>query len=799
MAVAVRSSSLNSNTAAGPTTIVVTKPSGVVDGDVLIAFVSDDSSGNSANLTAPAGWTQTGTTISVAIRTKIFYKVAASEGASYSFGCSNFSSTSSMATIVALTGVSGTTPINTVSLSSDATGTSKSAVAPSITPTAGVGALVCGFVTQGQSSNTAMSTPSGLTSISQSRSPGDSWVGQLEAWKTYTTATATGTQTSTYSVANAWTTFSIALNAAASTPSVTATGAVSLSGSASVTALATPTASGAVTLSGSATATTTPSVTASGSLTLSGSTTASAFTGTSVTASGSLSLGGSTAVSGLTQDIAPRSYAVGSSIASHPTSVSVSAPSGVVDGDLLVAFVAQYLGGTVASISAPAGWTEIGASDAAQTDNSGKVFYKIASSEGVSYSFGCDQLCIAHVVAFSGVDPTTPLNVALGLTSNNLSSTSLDAPSLTPTAGVGAAVFGYSTIIQSSDTSISTPPGLTKIAQSRETATGSGLVSEMVAWKVYTSTSATGTQTATSGSARRWIGWSLALTQAPLASSAAAGAVSLGGSTSVTALSARSASGSLTLGGSATATTSPTRAASGSVTLSGSATAATVPSRAASGSLALSGSTTAATVPSRTASGAVTLGGSASATTVPSVTASGSLTLSGSSTAAAVSSATASGTLALSGSATATALTSVTATGAVSLSGNTAVGSAVTATASGSLTLSGSAVATAVPSVSASGSLTLSGGTHAFDFVRDINVSATLTVEWPVGAPLALWDASQPVGNETTIGAPEGSTLVSVGAPEGNTLTALPVFANAITAATPQPGTWSAGAPYIEE
>lgn len=88
--VAFRSS--NSTSITGATTVAtVTKPTGTVDTDFLIAFQSIGSSGSQASLTGPAGWANTGfggTDANTGV-IQTWTKVASGEGASWDWGKSN--------------------------------------------------------------------------------------------------------------------------------------------------------------------------------------------------------------------------------------------------------------------------------------------------------------------------------------------------------------------------------------------------------------------------------------------------------------------------------------------------------------------------------------------------------------------------------------------------------------------------------------------------------------------------------------------------------------------------------------
>lgn len=90
MAVAVQSVSTTAWTGVDTSnTLVVNKPSGTADGDLLIAHISgaDQISGTN-NISAPGGWTTLGSQSAGASGSAdlfVFYKIASSEGASYSF------------------------------------------------------------------------------------------------------------------------------------------------------------------------------------------------------------------------------------------------------------------------------------------------------------------------------------------------------------------------------------------------------------------------------------------------------------------------------------------------------------------------------------------------------------------------------------------------------------------------------------------------------------------------------------------------------------------------------------------
>lgn len=117
----------------------------------------------------------------------------------------------------------------------------------------------------------------------------------------------------------------------------------------------------------------------------------------------------------------------------NTASVTVTKPTGLAVGDVMLAFVGDNLTG----ITAPAGWTLLDSDDA----TSGAlwrsaVYYKVATgSEGASYNFTSQNTGAPFWVAISayrGVDPVTPVQDA-SLTQGT-TATTLAAPSVTTTS-----------------------------------------------------------------------------------------------------------------------------------------------------------------------------------------------------------------------------------------------------------------------------------------------------------------------------------------------------------------------------
>lgn len=121
----------NSSTAAH--TLVCNAPASIANGDVLLAFT-----GSSIGLgfAPPAGWTQIGSTATAGtdVDCKAWFKVAASEPASYTFSLSGSNTDNPVIQILAFRGVDNAAPININGAST--TNTTQNVTGPTVTSTA---------------------------------------------------------------------------------------------------------------------------------------------------------------------------------------------------------------------------------------------------------------------------------------------------------------------------------------------------------------------------------------------------------------------------------------------------------------------------------------------------------------------------------------------------------------------------------------------------------------------------------------------------------------------------------------
>jgi len=124
--------------------------------------------------------------------------------------------------------------------------------------------------------------------------------------------------------------------------------------------------------------------------------------------------------------------------ASDTTSgLTISRPASSMAGDLLLAAIVHQ-GGVYADVGTPPGWTAVAATDL-YYDPTGprtRLYYRVATgSEPTSYRFtissGFPQDMVGAITAFTGVDPSKPINVAAGQ-SNASGGYEVTAPSVSP-------------------------------------------------------------------------------------------------------------------------------------------------------------------------------------------------------------------------------------------------------------------------------------------------------------------------------------------------------------------------------
>lgn len=203
MAVTYRSSaSATANSQVSSYSLVPSKPSGVVDNDLLFAHVVLTGTGTSST---PSGWTLLDSDTGSGDPTSyLFYKVASSEGSTYTFNITQLGTSSGRVTISAFYNTRTTSPIDAHSVKRNSSSTTATGTA--ITPTIAPESLLLFFVGDSGSSvfthsgyAVATTNPTWTEAYDDGNGSGGNDVSQALAYADRGAVTSTGTPTATLS------------------------------------------------------------------------------------------------------------------------------------------------------------------------------------------------------------------------------------------------------------------------------------------------------------------------------------------------------------------------------------------------------------------------------------------------------------------------------------------------------------------------------------------------------------------------------------------------------------------------
>jgi len=151
---------------------------------------------------------------------------------------------------------------------------------------------------------------------------------------------------------------------------------------------------------------------------------------------------------------------------SSGSTITLTKPTGVVAGDVMLVSIAQHDSSGTPTAATLSGWTPVKSGTlGGNSPDFGTILYKVAgSSEPSNYAFslvGTVSGGVGGIVAYSGVDNTTPLDVAVAstFTSSAGRSTSLGAGAVTAITAVTnnalAILFGMAADYTSTNSSCS--------------------------------------------------------------------------------------------------------------------------------------------------------------------------------------------------------------------------------------------------------------------------------------------------------------------------------------------------------
>jgi len=186
------------------------------------------------------------------------------------------------------------------------------------------------------------------------------------------------------------------------------------------------------------------------------------------------------------------------------TSITVSVPSGVSNGNVMLAQIG-FKGGNSVTVTDPSGWTFIRQENGNSTGIGVRLYYRVASSEPASYkwTFSASEAATAGIAAYSGVSTTNPIDASSGAGSS-ANGTSITAPAVTTTAPNDMVVGFFST---GKNQVITQPSGMT---EHWDVTPGSAIESE-TADVLQASAGSSGSKTATVSGSASWVGQLVAL------------------------------------------------------------------------------------------------------------------------------------------------------------------------------------------------------------------------------------------------------------------------------------------------
>jgi hypothetical protein len=205
-----------------------------------------------------------------------------------------------------------------------------------------------------------------------------------------------------------------------------------------------------------------------------------------------------------------RSKSSAATSGSGPTTITIAKPSGTASGDVLIAGISFETGTDETSITVPSGWTLVHRVD--NSKDAGLAVYRTVAggSEPASYAwtFAQSRSLSGGIMAFTGVDNTTPIDVESG------QATAQNTTHATPTVTTTQANTVLVTHFAMPQNATWTPPtGMTEQYDVPETSRGDSLEGDTM---TQAAAGATGAKTATASTSDLGVTHILALRPAQL-------------------------------------------------------------------------------------------------------------------------------------------------------------------------------------------------------------------------------------------------------------------------------------------
>lgn len=199
------------------------------------------------------------------------------------------------------------------------------------------------------------------------------------------------------------------------------------------------------------------------------------------------------------------------------TTVSVDFPSNV-EGDFLLACVGVSNAGTGTAVAMldETGWTRFTANSwTSATAGATTFYYRFAPAGGISnqvFDAAATTGYVACGMVFTGVDPTTPIDVGPLFTNNQASGTSVDAPSYTTVTDGAMGIVSMNR--DGAPVAITEPAGYTNIIDQGNAGPGDGVICN-VSYQIHATAGLQNPAAFTWGTAQESCAMSFALRPAP--------------------------------------------------------------------------------------------------------------------------------------------------------------------------------------------------------------------------------------------------------------------------------------------
>ncbi|MFM9056028.1 MAG: hypothetical protein ACKOQY_04985, partial [Bacteroidota bacterium] len=187
------------------------------------------------------------------------------------------------------------------------------------------------------------------------------------------------------------------------------------------------------------------------------------------------------------------------------SSITINIPTGVEQGDVMIANISSYINGNNTTPATLSGWTQVSSVQTGDTRGYATILYKVAgASEPTSYTFTIEANSTAAsgaIVAFSGVDNSNPIDVTGTFLSADPANGTTLAPASITTNTANAAVLMFVAMSRTAATTSATsfsswtatsPSSLTELYDAGNADNSNNGTAVGAAWAIKSAAGATG-------------------------------------------------------------------------------------------------------------------------------------------------------------------------------------------------------------------------------------------------------------------------------------------------------------------